>query len=156
MRRWIGYIVLAVLMSVCAVPELPAQDTSRQQEMRDRLEREIAIIDSQLAENASRSSSMLSSLSLIRRKIENRQKLLNERERKVRQLSDRIYSTQREINRLQSREDTLSDHYSRLVRSAYKNRDARIWYMYMLASREDKAGTSAAGNGKEGSCHVEA
>ena len=83
MRRWIGYIVFAVLMSVCAVPELPAQDTSRQQEIRDRLEREIAIIDSQLAENASRSSSMLSTLSLIRRKIENRQKLLNESERKV-------------------------------------------------------------------------
>ena len=35
---------------------------------------------------------------------------------------------------LQSRVDTLSDHYSRLVRSAYKNRDTRLWYMYILSS----------------------
>ena len=28
----------------------------------------------------------------------------------------------------------MTNHYSRLVLSAYKNRDSRIWYMYMLAS----------------------
>jgi septal ring factor EnvC (AmiA/AmiB activator) len=35
---------------------------------------------------------------------------------------------------MQARVDTLTNHYSRLVVSAYKNRDSRIWYMYMLAS----------------------
>ena len=30
--------------------------------------------------------------------------------------------------------DTLSSRYSRLVVNAYKNRDARVWYMYLFAS----------------------
>ena len=35
---------------------------------------------------------------------------------------------------MQARLDTLSDHYTTLVRNAYKNRDAKIWYMYILSS----------------------
>ena len=110
------------------------QDTRAQEERKARLEREIAIIDKQLAENASQSSSMLSDLTLVRKKIANRKSLVAETDRRVRQYSDSIYLTQKEINRLQARIDTLTSHYSRLVLSAYKNRDARVWYMYMLAS----------------------
>jgi len=111
-----------------------AQDTRAQEEKKARLEREIAIIDRQLAENASQSSSMLSDLTLIRKNISNRKALVAEADAKVRRINDSIYITQKEINRLQARVDTLTSHYSRLVLSAYKNRDARIWYMYMFAS----------------------
>ena len=41
---------------------------------------------------------------------------------------------QREIDRLQARHDTLSLYYNRLVKGAYKNRDSRLWYMYILSS----------------------
>ena len=111
-----------------------AQDTRAQVERKARLEREITIIDRQLAENASQSSSMLSDLTLIRKNISNRKALVAEADAKVRRINDSIYITQKEINRLQARVDTLTSHYSRLVLSAYKNRDARIWYMYMFAS----------------------
>lgn len=111
-----------------------AQDTRAQEERKARLEREIAIIDRQLAENASQSSSMLSDLTLIRKNISNRKALVAEADAKVRRINDSIYITQKEINRLQARVDTLTSHYSRLVLSAYKNRDVRIWYMYMFAS----------------------
>lgn len=111
-----------------------AQDTRAQEEKKARLEREIAIIDKQLAENASQSSSMLTDLSLIRKKISNRKALISESDRVIRQYSDSIYLAQKEINRLQARVDTLTAHYSKLVLSAYKNRDSRIWYMYMFAS----------------------
>ena len=36
---------------------------------------------------------------------------------------------------LQARIDTLTSYFGRLVRSAYKNRDARVWYVYILTSR---------------------
>ena len=111
-----------------------AQDTRAQEEKKARLEREIAIIDKQLAENASQSSSMLTDLSLIRKKISNRKALVSESDRVIRQYSDSIYLAQREINRLKARVDTLTAHYSKLVLSAYKNRDSRVWYMYMFAS----------------------
>ena len=133
MYRRIRYIfIFAVLLSVSMAAS--AQDTRAQEERKARLEREIAIIDKQLAENASQSSSMLTDLNLIRKKISNRKALVSESDRQIRQYSDSIYLAQKEINRLQARVDTLTAHYSRLVLSAYKNRDSRIWYMYMFAS----------------------
>lgn len=110
------------------------QDVRAQEEKRARLEREIEILDRQLAQNASKSSSALSSLNLIRKKVSNRKALVAESDRRIREYSDKIYLKQRSINRMQARIDTLSEHYSKLVLSAYKNRDARLWYMYMLAS----------------------
>ncbi len=130
MRLRLIYLVMLLCVSVGAV----AQNTSAQEERKARLEREIAIIDKQLAENASKSSTMLSDLSLIRKKVSNRKALVDESDKEIRRLNDNIYLTQRQINRIQARVDTLTSHYARLVRSAYKNRDARVWYMYMLAS----------------------
>ena len=124
--------MIVVLLSVSMAAS--AQDTRAQEEKKARLEREIAIIDKQLAENASQSSSMLTDLSLIRKKISNRKALVSESDRVIRQYSDSIYLAQREINRLKARVDTLTAHYSKLVLSAYKNRDSRVWYMYMFAS----------------------
>ena len=127
-------LFITAILVLCPVVVGYAQDTKAYEEKKARLEREIAIIDKQLAENASQSSSMLSDLTLIRKNISNRKSLVNEADRRVRQYSDSIYLAQREINRLQARIDTLTSHYAKLVRSAYKNRDARVWYMYMLAS----------------------
>lgn len=111
-----------------------AQDVRAQEEKKAKLEREIAIIDRQLADNASRSNTMLSDLTLIRKKISNRKALVAEADRQVKRYNDSIYLTNREITRLKVRIDTLTSHYSRLVMSAYKNRDPRVWYMYMFAS----------------------
>ena len=133
MLRCLKITVLSLSLLVFA-PGVKAQYTRAQEERKARLEREIAIIDRQLAENASQSSSMLSDLTLIRKKISNRKALVTEADRQVRKYADSIYLTNREITRLQVRIDTLTSHYSRLVMSAYKNRDARVWYMYMFAS----------------------
>ena len=123
-----------MLMCFAASADVFAQDTSSQEAKKARLEMEIAIIDQQLAENATRSNAMLSNLTLIRKKVSNRKAMVAESDRQIRKYSDDMYLKQRQINRLQARVDTLTDHYSRLVVSAYKNRDSRIWYMYMLAS----------------------
>lgn len=124
-------ILCAVLVSVtCAY----AQNTKAYEERVAVLEREIGILDKQISANAARSSNLLSELTMIRKQIANRKELVRAAERQVRVCSDNIYATQKRINRLQERIDTLSVHYAGLVRSAYKNRDARIWYMYILAS----------------------
>ena len=128
--RWISIIILFISLSTAA----QGQNIKAQEEKRARLEREIEILDRQLSENASKSSSMLSNLTLIRKTVSNRKALVAESDREIRVLSDKIYLKQRSINRMQARIDTLSNHYSKLVLSAYKNRDARLWYMYMLAS----------------------
>lgn len=133
MRRCVEILMTAALFVAVSFTSY-AQDTSEQEARKARLEREIEIIDKQLAENASRSNAMLSNLTLIRKKISNRKALVAETDRKIRKYSDDIYLKQRQINQIQARIDLLTDRYSKLVLSAYKNRDSRIWYMYMLAS----------------------
>ena len=127
-------IILAAVLLMSSQALIKAQDTRVQEQRRARLEREIAIIDQQLAENSTKSSAMLSNLTLIRKKIANRNALVAESDRQIKECSDKIYLKQRQINRLQARVDTLTNHYSRLVMGAYKNRDSRLWYMYILAS----------------------
>ena len=113
---------------------LSGQTVDDHKNRKARLEREIEILDKQIAANANKRDSKLSELELVRKKVSNRKALLAETDAEIKRYSNRIYQTQKQINAIQARIDTLSDHYSRLVLSAYKNRDARLWYMYMLAS----------------------
>lgn len=135
MKSFSEIFFIAVLFLISGAAAL-AQDTRLQEEKKARLEREIAILDAQIASNASKSSSMLADLELIRKNISNRKALVAESDRVIRGYSDRIYQKQLGINRMQARVDTLTEHYSRLVMSAYRNRDTRVWYMYMLASND--------------------
>ena len=127
-------LILTLIVFFCAVVGASAQDKATYEKRKAKLEREIAIIDKQLAENSSKSNSLLSDLTLLRKNVANRKALVEESDRQIKSLNNQIYQTQKEINRMQARVDTLSEHYSRLVVSAYKNRDARVWYMYMFAS----------------------
>ena len=124
--------IFVLLLSLTAGAS--AQSAKEYEQRKAKLEREIAIIDKQLAENNSKSSSLMADLFLIRKNVANRKALVAESDRQIKKLNDQIYLKQREINRKQARIDTLSAHYSKLLVSAYKNRDARVWYMYMFAS----------------------
>lgn len=118
----------------CFVASVSAQNVKASQDKKARLEREIAIIDKQIAANASKSSSKLAELELLRKKIENRKALLDEADSEIRTYDAMISKAKKQMDALQARVDTLSEHYSRLVMSAYKNRDTRLWYMYILSS----------------------
>ena len=132
MYRSILYILVPLL--ILAGPELRSQDIKSHEQRKARLEKDIELIDKQLADNKARSRSALSRLDLVRTQISNRKALVAESGRMIRKYSDEIYLSQLEINRLNARIDTLTVHYGKLVRSAYKNRDAKVWYMYILAS----------------------
>ena len=131
MMKKIYILAVALVVSVISAS---AQDVSRQESRKAKLEREIELLDQQIAQNASRSTALLSSLDLLRKNIENRKALVRESDKEIRRYADSIYLKQLAINRLKARVDTLTSHYSRLVKSAYKNRDSRVWYMYILAS----------------------
>ena len=126
------FLALALLMTAV---QAFAQDTSRQESRRNALQKEIAQLEQQIAENTSRSSSALNDLTLIRRQVEARKALVAESEREIRLISDSIAVTSGNIASLQARIDTLTLYFEKLVRSAYKNRDARVWYVYILSSK---------------------
>ena len=132
MRRVLLISFLFLLMPVMYTAS--AQDTSAPTTRRARLEQEIAIIDGQLRENATRNSNALNTLSLVQQKIELRKGLIKEGEEEIARLDGDMRRKQMRIDSLQVRLDTMTFYYNRLVKGAYKNRDARVWYMYILAS----------------------
>ena len=130
MRKVIVILILSLLLPLRSM----AQDTRAQESRKAALEREIALIDSQLKENAKKSDNALNTLTLVRKKVADRKELLAESERELSRINAAVKSKKAEIDRIQSRLDTLSAYYSKLISSAYRNRDSRVWYMYILAS----------------------
>ena len=125
--------ILAALF-LCAFPAL-SQNMKTLEKQRAQLEKDIALLNRKLDQNSKNSSQALSNLSLLRSKIQSREKLIAGCDQTLRMLGDSIRVTQREMDKLQARHDTLSLYYGRLVRGAYKNRDSRLWYMYILSSQ---------------------
>lgn len=122
--------ILLILFALCL--QGMAQGGSSQKKAK--LEREIAILDQQLKENAGKVRSANTALKLTRRKINARKELVAESDARIAKLSRRIEEKNSMIDSLQKRYGLLSDNYEKLVRTAYKNRDTRIWYMYLLSS----------------------
>ena len=127
-------ISLLLGLGLCLGFAAYGQTVKEKESRKARLEKEIALLDKQIRDNAARGADALSRLSLVRSKISTRQSLLEESDREIAVLEDSIAVRQRQIDVLQARLDTMITYGSRLVRSAYKNRDARVWYMYILSS----------------------
>lgn len=127
-------LLLIFSLLLVAATSLQAQDTSAQQSRKSRLEKEIAILDQQISANAAKSKSASAELTLVRKKVENRKALVAESDREISSLDSQIRSGQREIAALHRRLDTLQTYSAKLIRSAYKNRDVKVWYMLILAS----------------------
>ena len=130
----IGVVLLSVLLA--GAVQLRSQDTSSQESRRAALRKEIAQLEQQIKENQARSNNALGELRLVRKQVAIRRELLSESDLLIRQLADTIAVRQEEAERLQNRLDTLEGYYRRLIRSAYKNRDARLWYSYLLSSKD--------------------
>ncbi len=126
-------LFMVTFMIMVSLP-VYGQNTRNQENKKARLEKEIALIGKQLRENESKSKNALSSLTLIRKQISNRQELVRESDRIIQNYNYQIKDKEQVIQVLQNRLDTLTIYYSKLVKSAYKNRDAKIWYLYILGS----------------------
>lgn len=128
--------IITVILLAMTVGSLPAssQNTKKQEAKREKLQREIAILDGQIKANATKSANALNQLALIRKRVDSRKELVAESDREISEFAATIQAKERQIAIAQARLDTLSDYYDRLVRGAYKNRNAKVWYMYIIAS----------------------
>lgn len=111
-----------------------AQTVTAKKNKKERLEKEIQELDRQLKANSAKNADATYSLSLTRKKIASRRELIEESDAEIAVLDGQVGEKQHELDSLQARLDTMTFYYDRLVRSAYKNRDARVWYMYIIGS----------------------
>lgn len=130
--RFITILVSSLLL--LAGVDVVAQNLTQSQNRKAQLEKELAQLDRQIKENASLSSNAMNELTLVRRRIEARKELIDESDREIAGIDRNIRATQKSIDSLQVKLDTMTFYYERLVKNAYKNRDARIWYMHILAA----------------------
>lgn len=121
---------LLLLCTICA----GAQNTATQENKKKQLEKEIAQLQQQIGENSARSKNALSQLTLIRKQLSNRRELLAQSEQELARINDSVAVARKQANQLQARLDTMTVYFNRLVRGAYRNRDARVWYMHLLTS----------------------
>jgi len=125
-------LIVFFLLSAFAAFPAAAQDVSVQEGRIAKLQKEIKELESRIKANDKRSASALSTLTLVQEKVSVRRKLIKESERKIAGLDSDIRAKQKEIDELGARLDTMSFYYDRLVKSAYRNRDYRLWYLYIL------------------------
>ncbi len=125
---------LLFILALFSCLGLSAQDTSRQSEQKKQLEEEIEFINKQLREILSKEKASTLELTLIRKKISNRKAIIESIDREITETTRKINAKNRSIQTLQREIDTLESYYARLVRNTYKNRDTKVWFMYLFAS----------------------
>lgn len=128
-------LLAAIIIALTAAAPCLAQ-TAAQKNRKAKLEKEIAILDSQLKENRKKAGTAESSLKLTRKKIDNRRRLVAETEQEISSLDALISAKEDTIAMMQALLDTMAAGYNRLVRTAYRSRDSRLWYMYLLSSED--------------------
>ena len=135
MRRCFRNITACVSVILLFVSfSVSAQDVTKQKNRKAQLEKEIKLLDSQIAGIKKQSSSATTRLELLRQNIKNRKALVSESDNLIKSLNDSIQVMDNDIQDLQQNVDTLVHYYGKLVRSAYKYRDAHVWYLYVFAS----------------------
>ena len=129
-----GLRIAAALIALLCCTAAPGQDVSKQRSRKAALEKEIAILDRQLKDNASRSASALTRLTLTRKKVDARRALIKESDKEIAALSDSISGKQVMISGLQAELDSMTLRFQKMVGSAYRNRDPHLVTLYLLSS----------------------
>lgn len=126
---------LITVLAAALLAAVPAfSQTAAQKSRRERLEKDMAILDKQIKDISKQKDNAESTLKYTRKKISNRKLLLEESNREVLELDALIFAKEDTIRLLRARLDTMGRNYERLVRTAYRNRDSRLWYMYILSA----------------------
>ncbi|MBP5506168.1 MAG: peptidoglycan DD-metalloendopeptidase family protein [Bacteroidales bacterium] len=137
-RLWRYLCVLALVLA--SAPVLRAQNASKKNETIARLKEEIQFIDKELKAASTKHKESYNHLLLLQKKSASRKKLVAESDLAIKDLQGQIAGKDREIAALQAQIDTLEQYYSTLVYNTYKNRDNRVWFMYLLASENPGQG----------------
>lgn len=126
MKRALTFLLCLCFLMVSS--GLSAQNKTE----RERLDEEIARLDRQIAANSSKSADATARLKLTQKKVSAHRALVKAADAEVAGYNAKIKAKRREIADAQRQLDTALFYYKKLIRTAYVNRDPRIWFMYIL------------------------
>ena len=129
-----GMATLLALVLPAGKPYAQTKEIESQKQKIQKLEEDITFLDKQIQSTQKQKQNTLDGLVLIQKKISNRKQILAELDSEIKKQTQEINATQKQIKTLEERLDTLEHYYRNMVYNAYKNRDTKVWFMYILAS----------------------
>ncbi len=125
---------LIFLLTLCLGAS--AQDVQKHRDQKKKIENEIADIDKQLSANKSKREESLNNLILTRQKLDAQKELIKQIDNEINGYEKDIASKNKVIAALNKKLDTLRVYHADLIRGTYKTRDPKIWFMYLLSSKD--------------------
>ncbi|MCO6497624.1 MAG: peptidoglycan DD-metalloendopeptidase family protein [Chitinophagaceae bacterium] len=123
----LGFLLFFVFYAI-------AQDKATLESKRNQLKKEIEETQKLLNETQKSTKTSLNELALVQKKVRLQENVVGNIRKEVRSLSDEIYLTQLEINRMNRVLDTLKDEYAQSMIYAYKNRGNYSFLNFIFSS----------------------
>ena len=105
-----------------------------------KLQDDIKFLDKQISETKKQRQNTLTELKLLNKKVETRKKLIDRLEEDINRQGMQISDKTKALEILTAKLDSLKASYRRMVIKAYRNRDSRKWFMYIIASENVEQG----------------
>jgi len=131
MKRFLCIAILSVL----TLAPVYAQTKASTQKKLTQVQKEIAQLDRQIKANNAKSSDAINQLTLTRKKIAAGNELVKEINRQIDSTTIEIEEKKKEIERAEDQYGIMLDYYEMLIRTAYVNRDTKMWLMYILSGK---------------------
>ncbi len=134
--------ILFFCAMVFSIPTINAQNRNiaGYREEVQALQEEIDVINEQLDILGRSHRNRLEEFNLVSRKASGRQKIVRSVENECARLEKLIDSTNRVIDHQSKSLANYENNYRKLLVNAYKHRDSRLWFMYLLASTDIEQG----------------
>ena len=131
MNQFIKIVFFFFITSLCF-----AQPSEQQklEERKAQILKEISENKSRLETEKKKEKSVLTQINQQKQLIQLRQKLLNTTAKQTRILSDEIYLTQLEMNKLNRELKVLKEDYEKMIVKSYKSRNEQSRIMFILSS----------------------
>ncbi len=131
-------IILIIALAICSLAQSQQPQGSREdlQKKEQDLRRELAELNNMMVQTQNNKKLSLKQLAIIKKKINQREDLVNTINKQVRQLDETIFNNERDIYRLGKELDTLKIKYAKSIVFAYKNRSS-YEYLNFLFSADD-------------------
>lgn len=127
------FIFTCFLLFICLFSN--AQDRKKLEEEKAKIEREINAINAILKETKNTKRMSASELSILKRKIASRQKLIDNISRQMNMINGEIINTQKSIVEINNEIEVLKKDYAKMLKYAQRNRTSTDKLLFIFSSK---------------------
>jgi septal ring factor EnvC (AmiA/AmiB activator) len=132
LKRFFSLLFLLIGFCVCTHAQQPSREDLQKKETDIR--KELAELNNMLQQTQKSKKLSLNQLAIIKKKIYQREDLVNTINKQVHQLDETIFNNERDIYRLGKELDTLKIKYAKSIVFAYKNRSSYEYLNFLFSA----------------------